>query len=33
QFQIDISTLSNGIYFIKAIDKNGNRMNGKFVKE
>ncbi|MEY4875258.1 MAG: hypothetical protein RL708_407 [Bacteroidota bacterium] len=33
QIQIDVSSLSNGIYFIKAIDKNGNVMNAKFVKE
>jgi hypothetical protein len=30
---IDVSTLPSGIYFIKATDKNGNVMNGKFVKE
>jgi hypothetical protein len=30
---INVETLPNGIYFIKATDKNGNVMNGKFVKE
>ena len=30
---IEISTLSNGIYFIKATDEKGNVMNAKFVKE
>jgi hypothetical protein len=30
---IDISTLPNGIYFIKATDEKGNVVNGKFVKE
>jgi hypothetical protein len=32
-FEIDVSTLSNGIYFIKATDEKGNIMNAKFVKE
>jgi hypothetical protein len=32
-FSIDVSSLPNGIYFIKATDMNGNMMNGKFVKE
>ncbi|MEY4874889.1 MAG: hypothetical protein RL708_38, partial [Bacteroidota bacterium] len=31
--QLDVSKLSNGIYFIKAIDTNGNVSVGKFVKE
>jgi hypothetical protein len=30
---IDVETLPNGIYFIKATDINGNVMNGKFIKE
>ena len=30
---IDISTLSSGIYFIKAIDEKGNVLNAKFVKD
>jgi hypothetical protein len=30
---INVETLPSGIYFIKAIDTNGNIMNGKFVKE
>ncbi|MEY2829331.1 MAG: hypothetical protein RIQ33_1189, partial [Bacteroidota bacterium] len=33
QIQLDVSSLPNGIYFIKATDMNGNMMNGKFVKE
>lgn len=33
QIQLDVSTLSNGIYFIKVMDINGNEMNRKFVKE
>ncbi|MEY2829739.1 MAG: hypothetical protein RIQ33_1597 [Bacteroidota bacterium] len=33
QIQLDVSSLPNGIYFIKATDMNGNLMNGKFVKE
>lgn len=32
-FEINVSNLSNGIYFIKAIDVNGNVKVGKFVKE
>jgi hypothetical protein len=31
--ELNISNLTNGIYFIKATDTNGNMMNGKFVKE
>ncbi|MEN9523188.1 MAG: Secretion system C-terminal sorting domain, partial [Bacteroidota bacterium] len=31
-FEIDISTLSNGIYFLKTTDVKGNVVNGKFVK-
>ncbi|MFM2226584.1 MAG: hypothetical protein RJA07_2786 [Bacteroidota bacterium] len=31
--QIDVSTLPNGIYFIKTIDVKGNQLNAKFVKE
>jgi hypothetical protein len=30
---MDVSKLSSGVYFIKTTDKNGNVMNGKFVKE
>jgi hypothetical protein len=30
---IDVLKLSSGIYFIKTTDKNGNVLNGKFVKE
>jgi hypothetical protein len=30
---VDVSGLSNGIYFIKATDIKGNILNGKFVKE
>jgi hypothetical protein len=30
---MDVSKLSSGVYFIKTTDKNGNMMNGKFVKE
>ncbi|MFM2224971.1 MAG: hypothetical protein RJA07_1173 [Bacteroidota bacterium] len=33
QIQIDVSGLSNGLYFIKATDIKGNVMNAKFVKE
>ncbi|MFM2225797.1 MAG: hypothetical protein RJA07_1999 [Bacteroidota bacterium] len=33
QLQIDVSGLSNGLYFIKATDTKGNVMNAKFVKE
>ncbi|MFM2225968.1 MAG: hypothetical protein RJA07_2170 [Bacteroidota bacterium] len=33
QIQIDVSSLSSGLYFIKATDIKGNTMNGKFVKE
>jgi hypothetical protein len=33
QIQLDVSTLPNGIYFIKSTDTKGNMMNGKFVKE
>ncbi|MEY2829199.1 MAG: hypothetical protein RIQ33_1057 [Bacteroidota bacterium] len=33
QIQLDVSSLPQGIYFIKATDSNGNLMNGKFVKE
>jgi hypothetical protein len=33
QLQLDVSTLSNGIYFIKATDTLGNSLIGKFVKE
>ncbi|MFM2225945.1 MAG: hypothetical protein RJA07_2147 [Bacteroidota bacterium] len=33
QIQIDVSSLSNGLYFIKATDDKGNSINGKFVKE
>jgi hypothetical protein len=33
QIQFDVSSLPNGIYFIKATDTKGNMMNGKFVKE
>jgi len=32
-FSIDVSNLSNGIYFIKTTDTNGNVSVGKFVKE
>jgi hypothetical protein len=32
-FEINIETLPNGIYFLKATDTNGNTMNAKFVKE
>ncbi|MEY4875617.1 MAG: hypothetical protein RL708_766 [Bacteroidota bacterium] len=32
-FELNISTLSKGIYFIKATDVNGNQLNGKFVKQ
>ncbi|MEN9522556.1 MAG: hypothetical protein RL065_933 [Bacteroidota bacterium] len=31
--ELNISNLTNGIYFIKATDINGNVLNGKFVKE
>jgi hypothetical protein len=31
--KLNISNLPQGIYFIKATDKNGNVLNGKFVKE
>ncbi|MFM2049401.1 MAG: hypothetical protein RI955_1949 [Bacteroidota bacterium] len=30
---IDVETLPQGIYFIKATDVKGNVMNGKFVKQ
>jgi hypothetical protein len=30
---INIAALPSGIYFIRATDSKGNRMNGKFVKE
>jgi hypothetical protein len=33
QIQIDVSGLSNGLYFVKATDSKGNVMNAKFVKE
>ncbi|MFM2224193.1 MAG: hypothetical protein RJA07_395 [Bacteroidota bacterium] len=33
QIQIEVSGLSSGIYFIKAIDINGNAINTKFIKE
>ncbi|MFM2224741.1 MAG: hypothetical protein RJA07_943 [Bacteroidota bacterium] len=33
QYLIDVSSLSSGIYFVKATDTKGNTMNGKFVKE
>jgi hypothetical protein len=31
-FELNVSTLPSGIYFIKATDVNGNVKNGKFVK-
>jgi hypothetical protein len=32
-FELNISNLPSGIYFIKATDEKGNVMNAKFVKE
>ncbi|MFM2225481.1 MAG: hypothetical protein RJA07_1683 [Bacteroidota bacterium] len=32
-YQLNTDHLPSGVYFIKATDKNGNVMNGKFVKE
>jgi hypothetical protein len=32
-FEINVSELQQGIYFIKAKDEKGNQLNAKFIKQ